>query len=68
MQNCYTRCKPPSQFPDKDERLTTNHVKALTFLQELGKENKELKAKIMQLEVCLFVYQIIFVFSIYYQY
>ena len=48
--NCYGRI-PRERMFEQNERLTTKHIKTLTFLQEIGHENKELKKKLKVLEV-----------------
>ena len=53
MQNCYSKSKVPALLTEQDERLTAKHVKALSFLQDLGKENKTLKSRVQELEVCI---------------
>ncbi|XP_078688640.1 uncharacterized protein LOC144920361 isoform X2 [Branchiostoma floridae x Branchiostoma belcheri] len=53
MQNCYgNRAGRPSQdeLDEQNERLTGRHIETLAFLQEIAKENKELKAKVETLE------------------
>ena len=52
MQNCYNVGKVSRDAQDgQNERLTNKHIKTLSFLQEMAKENKELKAKIQEYEV-----------------
>ena len=52
MQNCYKDAgSVPRQPDDQDGRLTNKHIKTLSFLQDVANENKELKAKVVQLEV-----------------
>ena len=52
MQNCYNVGKMSRDAQDgQNERLTNKHIKTLSFLQEMAKENKELKAKIQEYEV-----------------
>ena len=48
--NCYGRI-PRERMFEQNERLTTKHIKTLTFLQDIGQENKELKQKLKVLEV-----------------
>ena len=48
--NCYGRI-PRERMFEQNERLTTKHIKTLTFLQDIGQENKELKKKLKVLEV-----------------
>ena len=48
--NCYGRI-PRERMHEQNERLTTKHIKTLTFLQDIGHENKELKQKLKVLEV-----------------
>ncbi|CAH1270721.1 Hypp4403 [Branchiostoma lanceolatum] len=53
MQNCYgNKAGRPSQGEqdEQNERLTGRHIETLAFLQEIAKENKELKAKVETLE------------------
>ena len=42
---------PRELMHSQDERLTNKHVKTLSFLQEIAKENKQLKLRIEELEV-----------------
>ena len=49
--NCYGRI-PRENLHEQDDRLTTKHIKTLTFLQDIVKENKDLKCKLKDLEVC----------------
>eukprot|EP00058_Branchiostoma_floridae_P008718 XP_002594206.1 hypothetical protein BRAFLDRAFT_65055 [Branchiostoma floridae] len=54
MQNCYgNKAGRPSQDEqeEQNERLAGRHIETLAFLQEIAKENKELKAKVETLEV-----------------
>ena len=52
MQNCYNTGKlSRGDVLEQDERLTTKHIQTLSFLQEIVRENKELKARIAELEV-----------------
>ena len=51
--NCYGRVPRENMPGDVDERLTTKHIKTLTFLQDIARENKELKARIKVLEVSI---------------
>ena len=53
MQNCYkdVGSVPRQDVDDQDGRLTNKHIKTLSFLQDVANENKELKAKVVQLEV-----------------
>ncbi|CAH1270719.1 Hypp4403 [Branchiostoma lanceolatum] len=54
MQNCYgNKAGRPSQGEqdEQNERLTGRHIETLAFLQEIAKENKELKAKVETLEL-----------------
>ncbi|KAK7114051.1 trichohyalin-like [Littorina saxatilis] len=41
---------PREDLHNQDHRLTNKHVKTLAFLQELAKENKELKQRVEELE------------------
>ncbi|XP_064611471.1 uncharacterized protein LOC135475486 [Liolophura sinensis] len=50
MQNCYNRGTREEQQSKDDERLTKRHIETLSFVQELGLENKQMKAKIELLE------------------
>ena len=36
---------------DQNARLTNKHIKTLSFLQDVARENKELRARLDQLEV-----------------
>ena len=59
MQNCYNGKASQEVLAQQDERLTTKHIHTLQFLQEIVKENKELKAKVAELEVSIpYRYQI----------
>ena len=53
---------------EQDQRLSTKHIRTLTFLQDIVNENKQLKAKVEQLEVSFFTvliqYQTIHTLSI----
>ena len=51
--NCYR----PSQddVGHQNERLTNKHIQTLGFLQELSKENKELKTRVEELEVSFMI-------------
>ncbi|XP_078606714.1 uncharacterized protein LOC144879285 isoform X2 [Branchiostoma floridae x Branchiostoma japonicum] len=57
MQNCYgNKAGRPSQDEqeEQNERLAGRHIETLAFLQEIAKENKELKAKVETLECCCY--------------
>ncbi|XP_041375284.1 paramyosin-like [Gigantopelta aegis] len=41
---------PRELIHTQNERLTTKHIQTLSFLQDLANENKELKAKVQELE------------------
>ena len=53
MQNCYNSGKIGREAHDEqDKRLTNKHIKTLSFLQDIAEENKQLKARVTDLEVC----------------
>ncbi|XP_038070153.1 CAP-Gly domain-containing linker protein 1-like [Patiria miniata] len=51
-QNTYNSNGKPSKHEqaDQDERLTNRHIQTLSFLQDVARENKELKARVDELE------------------
>ena len=51
MQNCYPKKSSRDMTADQTERLTTKHIQTLGFLQEIVNENKQLKARVEELEV-----------------
>lgn len=54
MQNCYSGKRVSREvIHDQSERLTTKHIQTLSFLQDIVKENKELKAKVEELQVMI---------------
>ena len=62
MQNCYKGKNPAASqevVEDQNGRLTTKHIKTLSFLQEMHNENKFLKNRVEELEVCMFILPII---------
>lgn len=53
MQNCYNtgeRIPREKQF-EQDERLTNKHIQTLQFVQEVVRENKELKKQVEEYEL-----------------
>ena len=59
MQNCYNTGKVPRDLMnEQSERLTTKHIQTLSFLQEIVQENKDLKAKVEELQVIMCVHTI----------
>ncbi|XP_013391043.1 myosin heavy chain, clone 203 isoform X2 [Lingula anatina] len=51
MQNCYKSDRiPREKLHEQNERLAAKHIETLGFLQEIVKENKELKARLEELE------------------
>ena len=53
MQNCYPKNKIPKDLQvQQDERLSNKHIQTLKFLQDIVEENKQLKAKLEEYEVC----------------
>ena len=55
MQNCYRKGRVPQNdsevVEDQNGRLTTKHIHTLKFLQDVVNENKNLKARVDELEV-----------------
>ncbi|XP_022091964.1 myosin-4-like [Acanthaster planci] len=50
-QNTYTNGTPSKQNQaDQNARLTNRHIQTLSFLQDVARENKELKARVDELE------------------
>ena len=49
--NCYRPSK--DEVGEQNERLTNKHIQTLGFLQELSRENKELRLRVDELEVSL---------------
>ena len=63
MQNCYNVGKVSRETQDgQNERLTNKHIKTLSFLQEMAKENKDLKARIQELEVINIIFHSVYVY------
>lgn len=60
MQNCYKGGTREGKLSQDDERLTKRHIETLSFVQELGLENKQMKMKIEQLEVIIFMMDSLF--------
>ena len=52
-QNTYHASGTPSkqEQADQNARLTNRHIQTLSFLQDVARENKELKARVDELEV-----------------
>ena len=52
-QNTYNAKGVPSKREQtiQEERLTNKHIQTLSFLQDVARENKELKARVDELEV-----------------
>ena len=42
---------PREKLHEQDDRLTNKHINTLHFVQDVAKENKELKAKVAKYEV-----------------
>ncbi|KAI0221753.1 hypothetical protein LSAT2_026982 [Lamellibrachia satsuma] len=57
MQNCYRKGRVPQNdsevVEDQNGRLTTKHIHTLKFLQDVVNENKNLKARVDELEAQL---------------
>ena len=55
MQNCYKKGNriPKELLEAQDGRLTTKHIQTLAFVQDVVRENKEMKAKLEEYEVQL---------------
>ena len=66
MQNCYKKGNriPKELLEAQDGRLTTKHIQTLAFVQDVVRENKEMKAKLEEYEVQLLYlsYPLIIVF------
>ena len=51
--NCYNKKAPKNEYEEQDNRLTNRHIQTLGLLQDLHRENGELKTNIEKLEVRL---------------
>lgn len=51
MDNCYNGRIPREQLHSQDERLANKHIQTLSFLQDIAKENQQLKERVERLEV-----------------
>ncbi|XP_071510035.1 uncharacterized protein [Diadema antillarum] len=48
--NCYRKRLPVEDFSEQESRLTNRHIQTLGLLQDLHRENGELKSRIQELE------------------
>jgi len=60
-ENCYSSDRiPREELHEQDDRLQTRHIQTLQFVQEIATENKELKKKVEEYEVVIWMNVLLF--------